>query len=98
MILQALVGADNRSLQTMATEQLVELFALDDGLSGTTLDTGSLKKSLESNTPSTSDKYFTSSDFGANFNIEELWELSQVFFSKRELDSQFHLNPRFIEF
>ncbi|MCP9265859.1 putative helicase mot1 [Dirofilaria immitis] len=73
----ALVGADNRSLQTMATEQLMELFVIDDVLPGTSLDVRSSKKSYESNTFSVSDKHSTSSDIGEKLNIEELWELSQ---------------------
>ncbi|KAL3982802.1 SNF2 N-terminal domain family protein [Acanthocheilonema viteae] len=73
----ALVGADNRSLQTMATEQLVELFAIDDVLPETSLDARPLKKLRESDAPSTSDQYFTNSDIGKKLNIEELWELSQ---------------------
>ncbi|CAG9532635.1 unnamed protein product [Cercopithifilaria johnstoni] len=73
----ALVSADNRSLQTMATEQLVELFAIDDVLPGTSVDARFSKKSRNSDAPSTSDKRFTSSDIGEKLNIEELWELSQ---------------------
>uniref|UniRef100_A0A158Q845 TATA-binding protein-associated factor BTAF1 n=1 Tax=Elaeophora elaphi TaxID=1147741 RepID=A0A158Q845_9BILA len=73
----ALVGADNRSLQTMATEQLMELFAVDDVSPGTSLDARSSKKSRENDAPSTYDKHFTSSDIGEKLNIEELWELSQ---------------------
>ncbi|EJD75877.1 SNF2 family domain-containing protein [Loa loa] len=73
----ALVGADNRSLQTMATEQLMELFVIDDVSPGTSLDTRSSKKSRESDSSSTSDKYFTSSDIGEKLSIEELWEMSQ---------------------
>ncbi|VDK62452.1 unnamed protein product [Onchocerca ochengi] len=73
----ALVGADNRSLQTMATEQLMELFVIDDVLPGNSLDVRSSKKSRESNTFTTSDKHPTSSNIGEKLNIEELWELSQ---------------------
>ncbi|VDK77763.1 unnamed protein product, partial [Litomosoides sigmodontis] len=73
----ALVGADNRSLQTMATEQLVELFAVDDVLPEASSDARFSKKSHEGDTPSTSDRHFTTSYIGENLNIEELWELSQ---------------------
>lgn len=67
-------------MQTMATEQLMELFVIDDVLPGTSLDARSLKKSRENDTSSTSDRYSTSSDIGEKLSIEELWELSQVFF------------------
>ncbi|VDM09776.1 unnamed protein product [Wuchereria bancrofti] len=73
----ALVGADNRSLQTMATEQLMELFAIDDISPGTSLDAHSSRKSRESYTSSTFDKHSRSSDIGEKLSIEELWELSQ---------------------
>ncbi|KAK6111163.1 SNF2 N-terminal domain family protein [Brugia pahangi] len=73
----ALVGADNRSLQTMATEQLMELFAIDDVSPGTSLDAYSPRKSRESDTSSTFDKHSKSSDIGEKLSIEELWELSQ---------------------
>lgn len=69
----------------MATEQLVELFAVDDVLPETSLDARFSKKSHGGDTPSTSDKHFTTSYIGENLNIEELWELSQVFFLEREI-------------
>lgn len=73
-LLQVLVGSDNRSLQTMATEQLVDLLTNDTTRSlsnkesrvrvkrrkGSTSGTVSAQKSLEL------------------WNIEELWDMSQV--------------------
>uniref|UniRef100_A0A915Q5G0 Uncharacterized protein n=1 Tax=Setaria digitata TaxID=48799 RepID=A0A915Q5G0_9BILA len=73
----ALVGADNRSLQTMAAEQLMELFVIDDVLPGTSVDGRCSKKPRENDTSSNAEKHSASSDAGEKLNIEELWELSQ---------------------
>ncbi|VDM94915.1 unnamed protein product [Thelazia callipaeda] len=71
----ALVGADNRSMQTMAVEQLVQLFTIDDTMS---VDTCSAKKP-NMNVELSSFHENTSSllEIEGKLNIKELWDLSQ---------------------
>ena len=68
----ALVGADNRSLQTMATEQLVELFALDGPSASSDSVSQSTSKPKKKIT-----KASLNIDSPQSWDIEELWNQSQ---------------------
>lgn len=76
--LQALVGADNKSLQTMATEQLVELFALDGSKGASDPSQRTVSKSRKKET-----KIPYNIESPQNWDIEELWNQSQVILYSR---------------
>uniref|UniRef100_A0A9J2P403 Uncharacterized protein n=1 Tax=Ascaris lumbricoides TaxID=6252 RepID=A0A9J2P403_ASCLU len=71
----ALVGADNRSLQTMATEQLVELFALEGGSTTTTNHLAPTHQKLSKR--SRSEHVLSNMDSTEKWNLEDLWDQSQ---------------------
>ncbi|VDN36193.1 unnamed protein product [Gongylonema pulchrum] len=74
---KALVGADNRSLHTMATEQLVELFTMDGCSSSTSRDTVCPKKLREKSTSRRSNRNCSGAEHFEKWDIEDLWDLSQ---------------------
>ncbi|KHN82130.1 putative helicase mot1 [Toxocara canis] len=73
----ALVGADNRSLQTMATEQLVELFATE-GNSSTSCSGNQLTAACHKLPKrSASEHTLANTNPAEKWNLEDLWDQSQ---------------------